>query len=623
MGKQKAKGNDSKRKKKEDAFDRICAANYTTKTMDIFHYMYLDTVFVSSRELGKNTPAAVNNKGNIMVNRDIWLTKSEWIYILTHCQLHLAFGHYDIKKVPGYWKEDTTGKKIKIPKYNKKIWNVACDIYVTKFLLNAKIGTPTTCTDVSQFPESVISDEIKLYEYLIENGWPEDDQRYGVGADNGMDMFDADRPVPYGDGDDEQEWSLEFADSLAYAASKSVTVAGGHDYYSWSFDAGTEAAQWFILHYPLLGALAASLKIIRDEDYCLRNDIQIAAINVDAGEIYLNPSKYFNNEEWRFILAHEYLHAGLDHAGRRQGRDPQLWNIACDYCINGWLLEMEVGKMPEGVLYDAAFKDMSSEAIYDLILENIKYYSKQSTFRGNGKGDVITNMPGKFRKIHGLPDDFYKNALRQGLECEEQKGRGYIPAGLVDEIRAISVPPIPWDVALAEWFQLRINPLNRYRSYAHPSRRQSVTPYIPRPRYCHREDSGRTFGVVIDTSGSVTNKDIGIALGAVSSYAEANDVPLVRVVFCDAFAYDIGYVTPEDLAGTVKVTGRGGTILQPAVDLLEKAVDFPDNGPILIITDGLIESNLHVKRDHAFLLPEGQHLPFRPRGEVFYYRNDK
>jgi len=41
--------------------------------------------------------------------------------------------------------------------------------------------------------------------------------------------------------------------------------------------------------------------------------------------------------------------------------------------------------------------------------------------------------------------------------------------------------------------------------------------------------------------------------------------------------------------------------------------------PILIITDGAIENTLRVKRDHAFLIPKGKRLPFRPRGKVFYY----
>ena len=80
------------------------------------------------------------------------------------------------------------------------------------------------------------------------------------------------------------------------------------------------------------------------------------------------------------------------------------------------------------------------------------------------------------------------------------------------------------------------------------------------------------------------------------------------------------YLAPEDIAGRVKVTGRGGTILQPGVDCLEQANDFPKDGPILIITDGEIENDLRVRREHAFLLPRGNRLPFRARGEVFYFR---
>ena len=42
-------------------------------------------------------------------------------------------------------------------------------------------------------------------------------------------------------------------------------------------------------------------------------------------------------------MAHEMLHAALRHGTRRQGRDPYIWNVACDYVINGWLVEMGVG----------------------------------------------------------------------------------------------------------------------------------------------------------------------------------------------------------------------------------------------------------------------------------------
>lgn len=77
----------------------------------------------------------------------------------------------------------------------------------------------------------------------------------------------------------------------------------------------------------------------------------------------------------------------------------------------------------------------------------------------------------------------------------------------------------------------------------------------------------------------------------------------------------------EDIAGRVEVTGRGGTILQPGVDALEKANNFPVTGPILIITDGYIENNLKIKREHAYLIPNGRKLPFRAQGKIFYMKN--
>jgi hypothetical protein len=82
---------------------------------------------------------------------------------------------------------------------------------------------------------------------------------------------------------------------------------------------------------------------------------------------------------------------------------------------------------------------------------------------------------------------------------------------------------------------------------------------------------------------------------------------------------DAGYLAPEAIADRVRVKGRGGTVLQPGIDLLETAPDFPESGPILVITDGWCDK-VRVRRDHAFLLPAGQRLPFVPRGPVFRIR---
>ena len=86
----------------------------------------------------------------------------------------------------------------------------------------------------------------------------------------------------------------------------------------------------------------------------------------------------------------------------------------------------------------------------------------------------------------------------------------------------------------------------------------------------------------------------------------------------DGFYYVLlGLTLTEDLAGAVRVQGRGGTVLQPGIDLLDNDKSFPRDAPLLIITDGACDHlNLH-GRTHAYLLPKGNNLPFSPKGKVF------
>jgi predicted metal-dependent peptidase len=323
------------------------------------------------------------------------------------------------------------------------------------------------------------------------------------------------------------------------------------------------------------------------------------------------------------VLAHEMLHAALRHGERVGPRDAYLWNVATDFVVNGWLVELGVGEIPDGCLYDPVLKGRGAEDVYDEITQNLRRYRKLATLRGKGLGDMIarpTPAAGEAQRATDL-DDFYRRALIGGLAYHQHGGRGLVPSGLVEEIRVLEHPPPPWDVQLAQWFDRYFSPLEAVRSYARPSRRQASTPDIPRAGR-HRPVipvKERTFGVVLDTSGSMDPGLLGKALGALASYAAARDVPAARVVFCDAVAYDAGYLEVEQIAGRVRVRGRGGTVLQPGIDLLENADDFPADGPILVITDGECDV-VRIRRDHAFLMPRGARLPFTPRGEVFFIR---
>lgn len=574
--------------------------------------------------LGKNTLAKASYSGGysyysggITLNKDCDRTPSEWAHIIAHCMLHLCFGHFDAERMPGFYDENNKWRV----DCDFKLWNMACDIYICKFLMDIKFGTPFVMqADIQRFGST--SSELKIYDELVREHIGTSENIFGT-AGEFPDMNEPEKPIVYPK-NQKNKFVTDFAFALADSVRTVINSAGNRNLDSAPPSIMQKAAAWFINHYPLLGGIATGFKIVDTRERPAQlNDISIAAVNVIDGEIYVNRAAGFNFEEWKFVLAHEYLHAGLQHHARRQGRDPELWNVACDFVINGWLREMQIGQMPtRGLLYDETLKNYSAEEIYDELIKNIRQSSKLETFRGYGKGDIIADgYMGRLNAPTTL-DEFCKNALRSGLEYHQSNMRGFIPEGLIEEIRALAMPPIPWDVQLAEWFDVYFAPLEKRRTYARPSRRQSSTPDIPRPSLLPADipEHSRTYGVIIDTSGSMSPEMIGLALGAAASYSVAKDVPYVRVVFCDADAYDIGYVSPEDIAGRVRVQGRGGTILQPAVDLLESARDFPKSAPILVITDGYIEDDLHIKHEHAFLIPEGNRLPFRAWGKVFYFK---
>lgn len=579
-------------------------------------------IFDKNRMGSRTAAARVDRGGTIYLNKDVMLMPVQWAYAIAHCQLHLAFGHFDAEKVPGYEITDEDGRTVWKPHFQIALWNHACDLYIAKFLQDIKFAYPMQAGDLAAFSGS-FSSERAIYERLAEMSHGHLEFAFGTASLQEPDMLGLESPNVY-QGQMYNRYAAQFAHALAASVSRAVSGAAYHTAKQKPETMISKAAVWFQNHYPLLGALAASFRIVEDFEVCRRHEIQVAAVDAAAGEIYVNPAASNDPEEWKFILAHEYLHAGLEHHCRCQGRDPYLWNIACDFVINDWLKEMQVGAVPEvGLLYDETLHGLSAESIYDRIVGDFRKFSKMNTLRGYGLGDVIRDSDPAFsdRHRHTTLDDFYRNALQQGLEYQLEKGRGLIPEGLVEEIRALAMPPIPWDVKLARWFDCHFAPLEQRRTYARPSRRQGATPDIPRPRYVPDEAAreGRTFGVVVDTSGSMSSRELGMALGSIASYAAAHEVALVRVVFCDAAAYDMGYLAPEELAGRVQVRGRGGTVLQPGVDLLEQAKDFPKEGPVLIITDGWIEEHLKVKFEHAFLLPEGGRLPFRAKGEVFYF----
>ncbi|MFJ6658234.1 hypothetical protein ACIQNG_17995 [Streptomyces sp. NPDC091377] len=544
----------------------------------------------------------VDSDGVLHSHPDRLADGRDWAWAIAHAVIHLGFGHLPAAK----------GERRQPDRYDV----AARCVVVNRFLLTFTIGrTPEHLP--TGYPDG---DEEHLAARWRRDGLPTAYERCGT-ADGAPDQHFA----PWrGWGGQPPDWRLAFATALTRSMSAALDLAGGR---RTTLDGDLaprrpweKALSWFISSYPLLGGIAAGITLVADAELARAHGISVAAVNAEAGEIYVNPLQRFEDEEWRFILAHEMLHAALRHGDRCGTRDPYLFNIAADHVINGWLREMDVGTMPEGLLHDPALAGLSTEEVYDRIAGDPRRARRLSTPRGKGAGDILGGPLGSPRDHCDL-DAFYRRGLANGLLLHERQERGHLPGGLIEDIRALSHPPLPWDARLARWFDAFVPRPEPVRSYARPSRRQSSTPDIPRAgRYFPPEEIARcTFGVVLDTSGSMDRTLLGKALGAIASYAEARDVPAARVVFCDAAPHDAGYLPVTEIAGRVRVHGRGGTVLQPGIDLLHRADDFPRTAPLLVITDGWCDV-LRVRREHAYLVPQGARLPFTARGPVFRVR---
>ena len=513
-------------------------------------------------------------------------TAAFWLAVVGHQALHLALDH-------------AARRETRDP----LLWNAACDLVADKLLLAlAPVSRELLLTHAD-----MSGSEEEIYDLLR--------AQKSVGTirtwagDGRPDILNLGRwhaPGPL--------WEQRFSQGIREAATDAIektsdalleSEGGGPSTRLWA--PIQRARRWVYHNLPILGAVAEQVKVICDADLCERMKIPVAAVCGYLGEMYVHPKADLTGEEWLFVYVHELLHVALLHQSRTAGRDPEVFNWANDFVINGWLVEMGVGTLPKiGALYDPALAGKTSEEVYDLLMGDRKRTRNLRTFAG-GQGDCLKDVLGRriWRGDVTTLDDMWRRCLQAGMALHST-GRGTVPRALLEEIQSLFTPPVPWDVELARWMDQHI-PLPRdwRRTYARASRRQASTPDIPRPaRYIPQETlDACTFGVVLDTSGSMDRALLGRALGAIASYAEARDVPAVRIVLCDAQPYDRGYVAPTNLRGVYPVTGRGGTVLQPALNFLLSRGDFPASAPIMVITDGWCEEAILCPREHCFLLP--------------------
>lgn len=97
--------------------------------------------------------------------------------------------------------------------------------------------------------------------------------------------------------------------------------------------------------------------------------LDTAGVTPDGKTLYYNPDfwKSLKRPERLAVQIHELLHIVHLHAKRRNDRDCELWNIACDIAIN-YQIERAGYKLPAGALLGE--KD-SAEHIYEYLKANL------------------------------------------------------------------------------------------------------------------------------------------------------------------------------------------------------------------------------------------------------------
>ena len=117
-----------------------------------------------------------------------------------------------------------------------------------------------------------------------------------------------------------------------------------------------------IVEQPYFGSIASYLKPKLNEDI---KTFLSTPKTFEYNDDYINSK---SDEELSFLLTNASMHQAFLHEQRIDSRMQWLWTLATDYAINCLLVNNGL-ELPEDVNYDDRFDDLSAEAIY-ATLEN-------------------------------------------------------------------------------------------------------------------------------------------------------------------------------------------------------------------------------------------------------------
>jgi predicted metal-dependent peptidase len=343
-----------------------------------------------------------------------------------------------------------------------------------------------------------------------------------------------------------------------------------------------------LLRHSFFGNLATRLKLINADEWC-------STAATDGLNFYYNSRfiKMLKPKEVEFLVGHEVLHVVYDHMGRRNTRDPQIWNIADDYAVNADLKRHKIGQFITTVpcLYEQKYDGVAAEEIYDDLMKNVKRINVEDLLdqllddhmdgEDEGSGNEDSDGKSKRPKLSSEEKERIRQEVKQAIINAAQGAEaGSLPKGVERLIKNHVNPVMPW----RELLQINLTSAIRTDySWMRPSRRSWHMDAIM-PGMTPGEEIDVT--VALDMSGSISNKQAQAFLSEISGMMNSFDGYKVHVFCFDTDTYNPVDYTSEnmDTIEEYEPAGGGGTDFDCIFRYLKENAIEPKR--LIVFTDG-------------------------------------
>jgi predicted metal-dependent peptidase len=341
-----------------------------------------------------------------------------------------------------------------------------------------------------------------------------------------------------------------------------------------------------LLKASFFGNLATQLKLINADEWC-------ATAATDGRNFYYNTRfiEMLRPKEIEFLFGHEVLHCVYDHFGRRGDRDPQLWNIANDFCVNGDLVKHNVGEKITSVpcLYDRKYDGMSSEEVYDALYENAekidigKLLDQLIDEHLDGEGDGDQDGEGSGRpKLSAEDKQAIKDEIKEAMlaAAATVDGAGNLPLGVKRLIQQLTEPQLNWREIL------RMNLESTIKADYTWMRASRKGWHMDAVMPGQKPDEMIDIAVMLDASGSISPDMLRDFLSEIQGIMDSFPSYKIHVVTFDTDCYNPAQYDSDNLDSMIdyEVSGGGGTDFDCIFTYLKDQEITPRR--LIVFTDG-------------------------------------